>query len=73
MKILYQEVSNITAILNPETGNLSSLSLEELQLPPGIFSALRAALQKSNSMLPGSARWFREWKVGVLGRYDRTF
>lgn len=71
MKILYQEVSNITTILNPETGNLSSLSLEELELPPGIFSALREALEKSNSMLPGSARWFREWKVGILGRYDR--
>lgn len=72
MKVLYQEVANITTMLNPETGNLSSLSLEELELPSGIFSTLRDALEKSNHSLPGSARWFREWKVGVLGRYDRT-
>lgn len=72
MKVLFQEVPNIVAMLNPDSGKMSSLSLEELVLPAGIFSALRGALEVSNKMLPGSARWFREWKVGVLGRYERT-
>lgn len=71
MKVLFQEVPDIAAILNPDSGKLSSLSLEELELPAGIFSALREALEGSNGMLPRSARWFREWRVGVLGRFER--
>lgn len=33
MKILFQEVSDAEAMLNPESGQASSLSLEELELP----------------------------------------
>lgn len=71
MKILFQEVSDAEAMLNPESGQASSLSLEELELPSNIFAAVRQALVDSNGMLPMSARSFREWRVGILDRYER--
>ena len=71
MKILFQEVPDAEAMLNPESGKASSLSLEELELPPNIFVAVRQALEDSNGMLLMSARTFREWRVGILDRYER--
>lgn len=71
MKILYQHALNIEALLQPESGKASSLSLEELQLPANIFAAVEQALGRSNSLLPVSARGFREWRVGVLDRFQR--
>ena len=71
MKILFQEVSDVEAMLNPESGQASSLSLEELELPSNIFAAMRQALGDINRMLPMSARSFREWRVGILERYER--
>lgn len=71
MKVLFQETSDVEALLNPEQGQLPSLSLEELELPSTTFDAVFDALKTSNNALPMSATVFREWKVGILGRVER--
>lgn len=59
------------AMLHPEQGVPSSLSLEELRLPASVFEAVRDVLRERNDMLPASAREFREWRVSVLHRFER--
>lgn len=71
MKILYQETSNTEDLLSPENGKPSSLSLEELELPSDIYKSVYQTLGERNAMLPVSARRFREWKVGILERFER--
>ena len=68
MKVLFQEVSDIAAILNPDSGKLSSLSLEELKLPAAIFSALREALEN----LSYRERRVLELRYGLGGEHPRT-
>ncbi|KAE8351330.1 ubiquitin-conjugating enzyme E2-binding protein [Aspergillus coremiiformis] len=72
MKILFQDVTDVDEMLHPGRGKASSLSLEELQLPPGVLSAVSETLKRRNEMLPQSARVFREWKVGIMHRFDRS-
>ncbi|PLB38308.1 HECT-type E3 ubiquitin transferase [Aspergillus candidus] len=72
MKVFFQSVDDVDAVLHPAQGKISSLSLEELRLPSGVFLAMTKALLSSNSMLPGSGRIFREWQVGILNRFDRA-
>ncbi|KAJ5766611.1 uncharacterized protein N7511_004227 [Penicillium nucicola] len=72
MKVFYRECADVDALLHPEIGNPSPLSVEDLELPSMIFEALEAALRGSNSLLPVSARRFAEWEVGVLGRFRRA-
>ncbi|KAE8360495.1 ubiquitin-conjugating enzyme E2-binding protein [Aspergillus caelatus] len=72
MKILFQDVIDVDGMLHPDRGKASSLSLEELRLPPGVFSAISETLISRNRMLPKSAREFRGWKVGIMHRHDRT-
>lgn len=71
MKVFFQDVPDIEALLSPGPGKATSLSLEELELPPKMFHALSDALVGRNSMLPLSAREFREWRVGLLNRFER--
>lgn len=72
MKIFFQTKDNAEALLHPEPGKISSLSLEELRLPVSTYDSLLAALEASNRMLPQSARTFQEhWKVGILHRFER--
>ncbi|PWY92688.1 hypothetical protein BO70DRAFT_392075 [Aspergillus heteromorphus CBS 117.55] len=71
MKVFFQRLDDADATLHPDRGKASSLSLEELKLPTASFAALTAALDGSNAMLPVSAREFREWKVGILHRFER--
>lgn len=72
MKIFFQTKDNAEALLHPEPGKTSSLSLEELRLPVSTYDSLLAALEASNRMLPQSARTFQEhWKVGILHRFER--
>lgn len=71
MKVFFQSVDDVDAVLHPEHGKISSLSLEELRLTSGVFLAMTTALLSSNYMLPGSGRTFREWQVGILNRFDR--
>jgi len=71
MKVLYQRVSDVATLLSPENGVSTSTSLEDLFLPLNIYEGVRLALEKSNEMLPVSARRFREWDVGLLDRFER--
>lgn len=72
MKILFQDVTNVDEMLQPDRGKASSLSLEELRLPSGVLSVVSETLKRRNEMIPESAREFREWKVGIMHRFDRT-
>ncbi|KAF7588848.1 hypothetical protein BBP40_005095 [Aspergillus hancockii] len=72
LKIFFQDVADVDAMLHPELGKTSSLSLDELRVPSNVFSAVSETLKSRNKMLPDSAREFREWKVGIMHRFDRT-
>lgn len=51
----------------------NSTTHEELYLSsPAELAELRATLERSNAMLPASAKVFQEWKVGLLDRYERN-
>lgn len=55
-----------------ESGTSSSpFSLDELELPSQTFVEISRVLTGSSEMLPLSARRFREWRVGLLGRFER--
>ncbi|KAL4897618.1 ubiquitin-conjugating enzyme E2-binding protein [Aspergillus ambiguus] len=70
MKVLFQSVADVDEMLHPECGKPSPLSLEELRLPVAVFRAVAGVLQDRNEMLPESARRFREWRVGIMHRYE---
>ncbi|KAK2812034.1 hypothetical protein FQN50_001743 [Emmonsiellopsis sp. PD_5] len=70
MKVFYQAVPDIQAMLNPERGLPSLAALEELSLPESIYDSMKLALERSNTMLPAPARRFAEWQVGLLSRYE---
>lgn len=72
MKVFYQDVSDVEDLLNPGPGKASSLSVEELELPSKMYHAVSNTLMDRTSLLPQSAREFREWKVGLLDRFERT-
>ena len=77
MKVFYQGVSDVETLLDPDKGHgamgmgVSSLSIEELELPPQAFHEFWHALDESNAMLPLSARRFQQWTVGLLRRFER--
>lgn len=64
MKILYRPLEDPATILEKE-----SMKTEAVVLPEHILSTLHMNLNKSNLMLPSSARVLQEWKVGVLNRF----
>lgn len=70
MKAFFQYISDVEKILEPEQGKPASMSLEELYLPRDTYQDIASTLNRSNEMLPASARNFREWKVGFLSRLD---
>jgi hypothetical protein len=73
MKVFFQFTDNVDDLLHPEPGKTSSLSLEELRLPPDTFTAFFHALRNSTSRLPQSAREFQQdWSVGILHRHERV-
>lgn len=71
MKVFFQVTNDIDSVLTHELNIPSSLSMEELELPPTTFEAVSAALFTSHAMLPPSARNFKEWKVGLMNRFSR--
>ncbi|KAF5016355.1 hypothetical protein F66182_11988, partial [Fusarium sp. NRRL 66182] len=71
MKVLYQNVTDVEGILEPEDGAPTPLSLEELFLPENIYDELVVSLQRSNLLMPISARIFREWNVALLDRLEK--
>ena len=48
----------------------NSFSVEDVQLPPVPFRALRNALVESAELLPESSKKFQEWNVGLLERFS---
>ncbi|OJJ48202.1 hypothetical protein ASPZODRAFT_2123445 [Penicilliopsis zonata CBS 506.65] len=72
MKVLFQQISDVDTLLYPETGKATPLALDELRLPTKTYTDLCAALAKTNTMLPMSARLFQDWTVGLLDRFERT-
>ncbi|KAL2865739.1 HECT-type E3 ubiquitin transferase [Aspergillus lucknowensis] len=73
MKVFFQTTANVDELLHPPPGRMSSLSLEELRLPPDTFTSLSDALEESNRRFPRSARTFQQdWSVGILHRYERS-
>lgn len=71
MKVLFQDVPDVEELLSPGPGKVTSLSLEELELPAKMLNAVSDMLVGRNNMLPLSARGFREWRVGLLNRFER--
>ncbi|RDH27766.1 ubiquitin-conjugating enzyme E2-binding protein [Aspergillus welwitschiae] len=73
MKVFYQHVDNVEEILHPEVGKGNqSLAIEEVRLPgEQAYRELVEVLEARNAMLPASARVFREWRVGLLWRFER--
>ncbi|GKZ22100.1 hypothetical protein AbraCBS73388_008037 [Aspergillus brasiliensis] len=73
MKVFYQHLDNVEEVLHPEAGKGNqSLAIEEVRLPGvELYRELVGVLEERNAMLPASARVFREWRVGLLWRFER--
>ncbi|PWY72731.1 hypothetical protein BO83DRAFT_39068 [Aspergillus eucalypticola CBS 122712] len=73
MKVFYQHIENVEEVLHPEAGKGNqSLAIEEVRLPgEEAYRELVRVLEERNGMLPASARVFREWRVGLLWRFER--
>ncbi|RAK91884.1 hypothetical protein BO79DRAFT_189703 [Aspergillus costaricaensis CBS 115574] len=73
MKVFYQHIDNVEEVLHPEAGKGNqSLAIEEVRLPgEDAYRELVEVLEERNRMLPASARVFREWRVGLLWRFER--
>lgn len=69
MKILFR-------IIDTEQGNALADSLtsdvQDISLPVPVIENAVEALEISNLYLPEKERTFREWRVGLLGRWDSS-
>ena len=65
MKIFYQRPVPVLS-----RSGADDLSTDELFLPPHILAILLVRLDKSQEMLPESARKLGAWQVGVLERWS---
>ena len=63
MKILYRAIDDPSSTLEKQ-----GMKVDELQLPNHILSVLVVDLEKSNALLPASAKTLQEWNVGLLER-----
>ena len=66
MKILYQTVSDPSAVLDKE-----GTKLDELHLPDYVLPVLLTDLNNSTDMMPRPARKLQGWDVGLLERQDQ--
>ncbi len=60
MKVFYQTVTDASALL------ASSNTMEELCLPLQTITNLHRCFDRTNLLLPTSARTFKEWRVALL-------
>jgi hypothetical protein len=67
MKIFYQSLDDPQKLLDEQSN-----SVEELYIPTPILQEFMTMLRQSTSLLPQSARNFKEWSVGLLERYRRV-
>jgi len=63
MKVFFKTLEDGKAEVDKE-------DVEEVLMPMNVIASLKAALEKSNSLLPQSARSFQEWNVGLLERWE---
>jgi hypothetical protein len=66
MKIFYKPVDDPQKLLDEQSN-----SVEELYLATPILQEFMKMLKESTTLLPQSARNFKEWSVGLLERYRR--
>ena len=65
MKILYQKTQKPRDFVDA-----NHESVDEFPLPEAILEKITDYLEKSNRLLPDSARTFQIWQVGLLDRFD---
>jgi hypothetical protein len=66
MKVFYE--NKTWSPLQP--GEPESASIEDVEFPAELFGELRRGLERSQRVLPPTARRFKGWDVGVLQRFD---
>ena len=67
MKIFYQPLGEAGKYLDG-----SGSDHEELVVPQEDFDEFQQTLRDSNEILPDSARNFKDWKVGLLDRWEKS-
>jgi hypothetical protein len=67
MKVFYRTISESGKFLDNDGANH-----EELVVPEEDFVDFQRTLEESTDILPGSARTFQDWKVGLLDRWEKT-
>ena len=67
MKILYQVISEEQS--NKLLESITS-DVQDLNLPTAAIQSSHETLEASSQMLPERERSFREWQVGLLGRWE---
>jgi hypothetical protein len=66
MKVFYQPQT-----WHPlQPGEPESASIEDVEFPAELFAELSSVLEKSQKVLPPTARKFQGWEVGLLQRFD---
>lgn len=69
MKILWQRIDVESA--NKLIDSMIS-DVQDISLPLSVIDTVHDALESSNLVLPGKERYFKEWRVGLLGRWDAS-
>lgn len=67
MKILYRHIGAEEGYKMTESMNSD---VQDIGLPVTAIETARAALESSSSLLPEHERVFRDWRVGLLERWD---
>ena len=55
---------------SPKAGEPEKADEEEVEFPEELYAELEGALVGSQAVLPGGARRFQGWEVGLLERFD---
>lgn len=66
MKIFYQKQT--WQPLKP--GDTENASIEDIEFPEDLYTELDRALQRSQRLLPPTAKKFQGWDVGLLERFE---
>lgn len=51
-------------------GEPESANIEDVEFPEELFEELKTVLERSQRVLPPTARKFQGWEVGLLQRFD---
>jgi hypothetical protein len=67
IKLLFRKISQDEADKMLETVSCDS---QEINLPAEAVGEVLQFLEKSNALLPSTERLFKEWRVGLLTRWE---